>query len=279
MPVSTTGRLSIPGAAEAWLARAAHEAAEVAAGARVISGITYAQFCDAYEAFSYANARGLIMDTRVDVTWSSMGLLTEVDILAAHRSFIDLLAARFQQAGMPFACVAVFEVGATRGLHTHYTMHVPQSYYATAFEELCETTLICAVGRKLTKSDGNRTMNVDLGSSSIVSQWQRFRYVMKGVSPNAALPRQAGVNGTVPLHTFAGLDPHFRFQGFIPFARVEVSDTLSSGRRAQQRQACPEMPDMSVRTDGPQLYSPRCFEWYQAMRGNPIFGGTLRHET
>lgn len=274
VPVATTGRLPLPEAMDLWLENAATEAAADAAGQRVSHGITYSEFCDAYEAFAFANCCGVVLDTRVDVTWSTIGLVSEAMVARAHRAFLELLGVRLGQMTVSLTYVAVHEVGTTRDLHTHYTMFVPPGL-AKPFERICATSLAAAAKRTLNLARDSRTLNVDVGEQSVSSQWSRFRYVMKGVSPNAALPAAAGEPVSIPLWQFAELGDHFGFQGHIAMPRVEISSSLAAVRRAAARNEYPDIPDMSVRASGPQLYGTRFWDWHRARTGQPHFEGEL----
>lgn len=271
VPVQTNGRIYVPGAAEVWLNLAEEEVRAVAAGEHIAAGITYPQFCDAYEAFAVANCCGLILDTRVDVSWSTIGIEGEERVRAAHEGFVGFLETGLRSWQTPLACVAVLEVGPTRGLHTHYTLSVPvpaeekeAAANAKVFEDMCERSLLFGARRsQLNKLPSMKTLNVEVGTGNLASQWERFRYVMKGLSRHATLPPAPGVEGLVPLHSFAGLEKYLHHQGSIAGERVFISPGLGAKWRGELRRRFPTMPNMSVLIDGPNLYRSQFLEWHQ----------------
>lgn len=267
VPFLTDGQLPIPGAAEHWFGQVALETRLAAAGEPVPHGITYRQFCDAYEAVAYANCSGLIMDTRVDVTWSTLGIVDADAIDKFETEFLSLLEIKFMRMGVPFIWYRVREVGRVRGLHSHFTLHVPRANTAV-FESFCEVLLTTATGRKLRTDPNNKTVNIEVGRGDLESQWARLRYVMKGVSPYAVVPAANADDGVVPLAAFAELDQ--TLEGMIVGSRVKVSANLAAANWAVERH---ELPDMLVRDGGPQLYTSRYLDWHRQRCGQGSFRG------
>lgn len=260
VPVATSGELQIDGIGGEWWACARREQEAVRAGHRINYGLTVEDFSEGYAAIAYANACGVVMDSVLDVTWSTFGMWDHERIAACHHALVEYLSANF-------GCIEwVLELGSKRGLHSHLMFDTTALADFTV-EGLIRRYLILITDEEPIKDESGSTFHYRHGKGDVWAQWARFKYQMKGLSPYAVLP--AG-DGFVPLDKFVdiGAIP----QGVFDVQRIGWSDGIGRAARAKWIDV---LPDLSVRADGPQLYTDHFLNWHRQQTGQEHFEGEV----
>lgn len=219
--------------------------------------VDFADLQRVYNAIALANCRGVILSTRVDISWSTVGITNEISIRAAFKSFLDWMSRWLgRHAGWP-AYVYVFERGPRYGIHTHMLVHVPFDL-GDEFRSGANRILMNIIGRPLLDTTDSTTMLIQPRGPNVDTQWKRFRYMMKGISPDLPWPRTnaTGLNSIVDR---VRLKP--KPGGVIQGKRVGVSRALDKAA-VKRWSAVNEFPDMTIEPWGEYLYGNRFLDWY-----------------
>lgn len=168
--------------------------------------VTQEQFEKAYKAIALANCQGCLMDSRMDVSWSTSGLKSDVDKAEALRRFLEALHGWFDRRGEPARVIWVQERSKKMGLHTHFQLHVPRELKED-FRRAAPKMLETAMKRSLVTKGPVKTLKMEIRRGSafvgdVRTQWIKFRYLMKGRTGR---------------------------QGDVPFKRLGVSRFLDEG--------------------------------------------------
>lgn len=156
--------------------------------------LSAAQFRRLYQSTALANCDGLVLNKFITVAWETAGEMPAELNLECHNRllanmrtwFYDVALSRGEQPS--FACIWVRENGRKFGVHSHILVHVwPEVEVAFA------RWLKRAVPRIARKALG-KLPDIDSGTllhqgrnmgSCIDGQWRVFRYLMKGLDPDA----------------------------------------------------------------------------------------------
>ncbi|RVT92992.1 hypothetical protein [Sphingomonas crocodyli] len=230
---------------------------------RVTDAIGLTQFKRAYRAVAFANCLGLILNTKVDVTWSTVGVRNDAQIAQLQNQLLDVLRGWYRRKGVPAAWLWVLENGQTHGVHTHLFFHVPDDQVidfksTNGFNEFLRRRLQYIVKRPLLLTPDSKTVRIShVNGRQVGWQWERFRYMMKGLrvvdrrSPHSDPTRRFAARGKLRLAD----------QGRVMGRRVGFSPLLQDRSIAlwQQRNA---LPDLNVGHSGPIAYDGRFLAWY-----------------
>ncbi|WP_267381295.1 MULTISPECIES: hypothetical protein [unclassified Sphingomonas] len=254
-----------------WYEHAEREARAVAAGKHLAYGITYIEFVKAYEFVATANTHGLILDQCLDVTWSTIGIVGEAAVARAQSLLIGHIESWFSQHRTPFAMIAVLEVGARFGLHSHFIIsNVPGSQLE--FRKGCFNWLWDIARHRPVYSDAIKTFRLALEERGHLVQWGRFRYMMKGLSPWATLLHDESVGGLIPLYRFAAIN--IKYEGEIGIPRLT---TWRSAFAMSVTEVLSLYLDHSFSVDGYQLYGDQFLQdRYLAVSENPSYWDLAR---
>ncbi|MGH1589595.1 hypothetical protein ACRBEV_16100 [Methylobacterium phyllosphaerae] len=207
-------------------------------------GVRVAEFVKAYEAVAFANYRGWVLNTFVSVSWSTVGVTSDIAVAEATKRFLDLCRRHLRGLDVTPAFIWVVERGSTFGLHLHLLLHVPAGC-GNAFRNWLPKGFATATRMKpvaVTGVDGKKgvkTLDLQVPRTStteqqqIAEQWRVFRYVMKGVVPGIFVLDPEHARAATPLEEVAGLSP--ADQGLVTSKRVGVAREL--GTTAQARHA------------------------------------------
>lgn len=220
--------------------------------------ISAAEFCAAYRALAFANCQGFIMDTTLDVTWSLHGVTTEEAVATRQSELLWLIGTWLKERHLPIFSVWVLEVGPTYGLHSHIVIHMPARLEAEFRDFVAQglTHLLCV---PLRDAEESTTFKLQArGGEVTFAQWQRFRYMLKGIDPWAIVPGNDQLPDQ-PLMKVASLDYHS--QGTIRRPRLGISPDI--GDAAQRRwQTVVDLPDMEITVDTPPRYNDFFLHWH-----------------
>ena len=211
-----------------------------------------------YRAIAFANCLGRVLSTRLDVTWSTVGITSDVIVAAMQRRLLDWLRRWLDRHAGWAAYVWVLERGTRRGVHSHVMLQVPDELGAKLRRD-SETALTRIVGRPLVNEENCRTILVQPRGSDVWSQWRRFRYMMKGLEPNAGWPDNDEPSG---VHAYAErlhIEP--RAQGEIDGKRVGVSRALDEAS-FRRWAALNDFPPMEIAPWGGPLYDWEFWNWF-----------------
>lgn len=208
-----------------------------------------------FRAIALANCRGCVMSTRLDITWSTLGISSEITIRQYFRQFLDWLRRWLERNADWPAYVAAFENGKTRGLHTHMLLYVPLDL-RLQFTSAAKRALSRVTGCALLDTPTSQTMKIRVRGPNIDTQWIRFRYIMKGIHPQLGWDDGTGLK-TVAERT--GIQP--KASGTVGSKRVAVCRELDH-ESYKRWAAVNELPDMAIRPCGEYLYGSRFLNWY-----------------
>ena len=236
--------------------------------------ISFAEFLDAYQALAFANCQGFLVDTALDVTWSLQGIFDSDDVARANANLLDGITRWLTDRGLPSFYIWAIEEGATFGLHSHITLHLP-SRLRTAFEAAVEDLLVKVSGRPLIATAESRTRLMQVhDSETSFHQWRRFRYTCKSLDPAVGASGLQVASGTVTLAQIANIS--FVFGGFMAIQRIGVAPALAAAARAHWAERI-ALPDMDVRPDQPPVFDDRYIDWHRRHHAELSRLGLLLH--
>lgn len=196
-PVDRSGRLrvSLGSGPESDLVRGTFEVrkSRTHSQSRVLSPRDFQRL---YKAVAVANLEGLVLNTFVTISWTLAGLSAPSSVRGAQAAFQERLTSWFQYrrdldaSYPPYAGVWVKEVGRTMGLHTHYLLHVPhrdRAIFARWVRRSVSKATDADPGAARTTARGRAlyaTHVADL-KDDWRQQWDVFRYMSKGLDPDA----------------------------------------------------------------------------------------------
>lgn len=169
----------------------------------VTTGITKKQYERNFRAIALANCLGMVLNTKIDITWQTVGVESDITVAARQRAFLDWLRRWLERRGAKAAWMWVLEVGSTRGLHSHILVHVPSKFQVRdkmkdagvsgpTFAEQAKKELARIVGRRLVDEPGRKTVLIRHRAAleDILFQWIWFDYRMKGLERSARAEAQ-----------------------------------------------------------------------------------------
>lgn len=161
---------------------------------RMLSDQNYAHL---YEAVSFANWGGAILNGRVTISWSLLGLENEIKARKKFKQFTKNLRSRFDEwlgndyrylRGNPAMWIYSHEQSEHVGFHTHMMLHMPPKVtplfrnWARSFFDLPK--------RRPAGGNGRRPVLIRADQSAkgaIEYQWLRFGYLLKGADYTARM--------------------------------------------------------------------------------------------
>ena len=160
------------------------------------ASINYSEFHRAYNAVTYANEHGLLLDTMITFHLEQLSLAAngnrEPETLGKlDRDFKRRLNQWFRDRHLPNLYIGVTENGPVKGLHTHLLLWVPgverwmqaegrapawiRGELRQWLKSYCERNYGVRLADALMCSGGNRPDEY--------SQWRKFHYMMKSANP------------------------------------------------------------------------------------------------
>ncbi|MCJ2134035.1 hypothetical protein MKK69_08140 [Methylobacterium sp. J-026] len=225
--------------------------AQAWAGWGETKGVRAAQFLAVYQAVAFANYRGWVLNTFVSVTWSTVGVTSDVAAAAATKRFLDLCRRHLRGLGLTPAFVWVVERGDTFGLHLHLLLHVPEMY-GHAFRNWIPKGFATATRMKpvaIPGRDGERGVKTldlrrprvgETERQQVAEQWRVFRYLLKGLSPDLLVSAPDDRRAKLPAAQELGLST--RDQGIVTSKRVGVARELGTAAQTQHAAATGAKP-------------------------------------
>jgi hypothetical protein len=216
--------------------------------------ITYEQVVKSYHAAIYANFKGRVLNCFTTITWSTVGVESDVLISAYHDRFLEGLRKWHEQFGTEPAAVWVLERAGRRGLHSHILLNIPKKLEErfAAWAEQCVQTI---VGVPLLKTEESSTVHVQVrGDYDLGGQWGWLRYIWKGIDPASATPHPAKRGEWLTLAQILGA--RTEFQGEIGRKRLGVSRNLDAAAvNAQWMEGLPPIPAINGWANPDILYT------------------------
>ncbi len=215
------------------------------------------QVKNAYKAVAFANCLGWVLDSTMDITWSLHGIVTDLDVAAKQRAFLDAIRRWFERNGMEAIFMWAIERGNRHGLHTHINLCVPRHLHEE-FERYAKQRLARVVGGALIDQPDQKTTKIQLRDArNIVGQWRRFAYLMKGSDKAFMWLDKANPAKSITLEQRLG--QRVSFQGMVSRKRAGVSRFLDNASRREWA-AINAFPDMTIHPVGP-LFDDRFLQW------------------
>lgn len=140
------------------------------------------QYRKAYQAIGLANCLGKVLDTSIDISWSTVHVTSDLTVAAHQKRFFDLVHRWLERNGEVPMLLWVLERGKKMGLHTHALTYLPR-HLRKSFREFASRSLAGVVGRRLVPKPTATLLIQPRDGRSWKSQWVRYRYMMKGTKP------------------------------------------------------------------------------------------------
>lgn len=202
------------------------------------TGFSPARFTELYRAVARANLQGLLLNSFITVSWSTVGITRDDEINAAHKWLVRRLRewCTARRDPIPYALVWVKEHSARLGTHSHILMHVERwqrarlGYTVKKFVQKFAGRPVLAAQRM---DDGRvlSTIYVDgpnsrfeTTKSQIEFQWHVFRYLMKGATAKEWMTVVGPGRAKVLFRDHAQLS--VRDQGPVKGKRTGISTSL-----------------------------------------------------
>jgi hypothetical protein len=219
-------------------------------------------FMNLYNAVAFANCQGWVLNTFISISWSTVGITTDLLVERAHRRFIERMRKWLMERGLPLAWVWVLERGDTYGLHGHIHVAVPKLHHAdfTRWARKCVSRI---AGRPLVDTATSTTVDFNCRTDrDVAGQWWRFQYYGKGADPTLGLRDTDDKHIWRPLNEVAGLT--LKPQGLVKTKRAGVSRALDAkARKAFATQY--GLPPFALGNGGKEpadLYTDEYLKWH-----------------
>jgi hypothetical protein len=216
----------------------------------------------AYRAVAFANCLGRIMSSRLDITWSTVGVAADLAVAARQRDFLDWMRRWLDRHAGWAAYLWVLERGSQRGVHTHLLFYLPPGM-GKKFRTDASRALERVVGCKLVDRPREKTLRVRARGQELAAQWYRFAYMMKGLDPHTGWRDADEQTGIYTYAKRVGL--RTRSTGMIEGKRVGVSRALDDASFRRWREVN-EFPDMVIRRAESSLLHDGYYGWFQENR-------------
>jgi len=138
----------------------------------------------AYRAVAFANCLGRIMSSRLDITWSTVGITADRVVAAKQGEFLDWMRRWLDRHAGWASYLWVLERGTRRGIHSHMLFYLPHGM-GQKFRTDAKRALAKIVERGLVDKPGEKTIRIRARGPELAAQWFRFAYMMKGLDPHA----------------------------------------------------------------------------------------------
>ena len=179
--------------------------------------ITPRQLKIAHAAVEIANYHGLLMNVELTITPNAVGLSKADEVDAIQRQFFKKFGGMCRRWGISPRYNVVFEWGIRRGYHFHAAIALPPDTIGK-FRRWIKPAVFHLL------SDGQPTSGLVFvkvrAKPTLDSQWRWFRYMMKGLDPEAVNRERRRVADVVGISKL-------RSPGLWPFKRVRVSECSS----------------------------------------------------
>ncbi|CAO3416016.1 hypothetical protein [Azospirillum endophyticum] len=161
---------------------------------RKLSDQSYAHL---YEAVSFANWSGAILNGRVTISWSMLGLENEGKARKKFKQFTKNLRSRFDEwwdsdyrylRGNPAMWIYSHEQSERTGFHTHMMLHMPPRV-TPLFRNWARSFFDLPKRRPVGGNSGRPVLiRADQSARSAIKyQWLRFGYLLKGADYTARM--------------------------------------------------------------------------------------------
>lgn len=200
------------------------------------------QFMKVYDAIRLANCKGLVLNTMVSLTWSTVGLESDLDVAKVNRGFLELMRKWLTLRGVSKAWVWVLERGETYGLHSHVAVHIPD-FIEDDFKAWVMGAVRTLTGVKAVVDRRKRiyTISVDHArKNNLVVQRRFFQYLMKGMSPEVRVRNPGDCHNSRRLEDVVGLK--LRPQGEVTTKRAGVAREVDVSAQRKFFGAHPDLP-------------------------------------
>lgn len=230
-------------------------------GYGVTDHLSFDHFERAYRALALANCRGRVLDMHISVSWSTVGVTSDLTVFDLHQRFLELIRKWCIQAGFWPAWLWVLERGARMGLHTHMIIAIPPEWRRKFVFYAKQAAAVVSPAPLLDTAESKTIHIVHRPTQNVDRQWWWFRYLFKGLRPD--LMKLSPGSPPRPFAPIAGIRP--QPQGEVSVKRFGVSRELdqSSFDRWSTFHILPEINVASANTPS-DLYDDRFFRWHRA---------------
>ncbi|ESZ56625.1 hypothetical protein [Mesorhizobium sp. L103C131B0] len=221
--------------------------------------ITYDQFLDLYKAVCFANANGWIMNVEITINFGYLGIVKHEDIFETFRLWLGRYRNWCLERDIAAVYVYSWERPAGASLHVQMQNYVPAAHH----EELrawARTTVVslARAAAHLLHTQPHMEMRSD---ATIVRQWWRFRYLIKGLRQDLVIP---GGEGNPPRSFAEYLGLKAEVQGDIHGKRVGASRSIS---RKARKADIHDQAFFEGRSLMPDVWSDAFYQRYKSMGG------------
>lgn len=185
------------------------------------------EFVNLYNAVSFANAQGYMMNTHLTINWRDLGLeLPGAAESHLQKGFIHHLRSWCQYHKVKLFWIYSHESSRLAGMHTHFLTSMDEPL-RKPFREFVEMRM-----RKINKAEKflDTAFDINMPKNPRMSQqWRLFHYLCKGVDPKAKLVH---VNGIDKVRVSDLIEFAYESPGEVTFRkRCGYSDNLGPNSR------------------------------------------------
>jgi hypothetical protein len=225
--------------------------------------LSFDQLQMGYAAAAAANCRGLVLNTFISITWSTVDLTGLPDAYQLQDQFLHAAGqwlGRPEQFSKPAAWLWTLENGPKYGVHSHVMMSVPQMLTAR-FRLWAEKELARIVGGPLLETADSKTVVIVVRPDQDVAyQWDRWRYLFKGIRPDLAWPDPTAPARIRLLSEVSGIVPIA--QGEIRTGRMGMSPMIGPSAIAELMTEGPPSLAIDVTRRPSDLYGDQFLSWF-----------------
>ena len=162
-------------------------------------GITESAWIGMYMGIVLANCRGIVLNSMVNISWSTVGISDDEDVADADADFRVSLRNWLKAREAPLAWVWCLENGSRFGLHSHILAHIPdehrdefRDHVPDAVAKIAKHPVVDDTNRKI------RTVKVHhVREDRFISQWAMFKYMSKSIDDGALILGRDGIQRTL----------------------------------------------------------------------------------
>ena len=168
-------------------------------------GITESAWRGMYLGIVLANCQGFVLNSLVNISWSTVGIIDDERVEKANADFCVSLRKWLKARKAPLGWVWCLENGKTFGLHSHILVHVPDAF-RDEFRDHVPAAVATIAGHPVVDDKKLKIKTVKVlyaREDRFISQWSMFRYMSKSIDEGAPV---LGHDGIVrPLREVLGL--------------------------------------------------------------------------
>jgi hypothetical protein len=228
-------------------------------GYGVTDHLSFEHFERAYRALALANCRGRVLDMHISISWSTVGVESDISVFDLHQRFLELVRKWCVRVGVWPAWLWVLERGARIGLHTHMIIAIPPALRRDFVLYAKEAAATVSPVPLLDTPQSKTIFIVQRPTENVDRQWWHFRYLFKGLRPD--LVKVSPSKALTPFAAIAAI--RLRGQGEVSVKRFGVSRELDEAtlKRWSAFHRLPEMNPVAANVPS-DLYHRQFYAWY-----------------